>query len=172
MAETVSKGDWLASIDISLFYSRLPAGKQLRAMQWFQDPSSFGVDTNANERMHDRRRRYRQLRSLAFGLKPAPAFASAVSAEAKRILESFGISVAGVYIDDFLIRAATREQCEKDLALAISILSALGIPPNKKTQGPYSPEEGIIFLGVHIGTRDCSMSVTEEHHRSRDEYFG
>ena len=165
VAETVSKGDWLASIDISRFYLRLPAGKRLRALQWFQDPASFGVDTNANERMHDRRRRYRQLRSVAFGLKPAPAFASAVSAEAKKILESFGISVAGVYIDDFLIRAATKEQCEKDLALAISILSALGIPPNEKTQGPCSPEEGIVFLGVHIKTCDCSMSVTDEHRR-------
>ena len=77
-------------------------------MQWLQDPASFAVDTNANERLLDRNRRFRQLRSVAFGLKPAPAWASAVSAEAKRILQSFGISVAGVYIDDFLIRAPQR----------------------------------------------------------------
>ena len=72
VAETVSKGDWLASIDISRFYLRLPAGERLRSIQWFQDPESFGVDTNANERLKESKRRYRQLRSVAFGLKPAP----------------------------------------------------------------------------------------------------
>ena len=41
VAETVSQGDWLASIDISRFYLRLPAGKNLRSVQWFQDPAIF-----------------------------------------------------------------------------------------------------------------------------------
>ena len=163
VAETVSQGDWLASIDISRFYLRLPAGAILRSVQGFQDPESFGVDTNANERISESARRYRQLRSVAFGLKPAPAYASAVSAEARRILESFGVSVAGVYIDDFLIRGATRVECEQALQKATAILTALGIPPNDKTQKPCSPAQGIKFLGVLIRTADCSMSVTEEH---------
>ena len=66
----------------------------------------------------------------------------------KRILESFGISIAGVYIDDFLIRAASRAECEAALRRATTILSALGIPPNDNTQGPGAPEEGSEFLGV------------------------
>ena len=165
VAETVSRGDWLASIDISRFYLRLPAGKQLRSAQWFQDPQSFAGDTNANERISAATRRFRQLRSVAFGLKSAPAFASAVSAEAKKILESFGISMAGVYIDDFLIRAASEEECAAALRKATAILTALGIPPNEKTQGPCAPEEGITFLGVKIKTDTCSMSVTTEHRR-------
>ena len=132
VAETVSQGDWLASIDISRFYLRLPAGRKLRSLQWFQDPDSFGIDTNANERLGDKKRRYRQLRSVAFGLKSAPAYASAVSAEAKRILESFGVSVAGVYIDDFLIRGATKAECEQALRKATAILTALGIPPKQR----------------------------------------
>ena len=86
IAETVSPGDWLASIDISRFYLRLPAGERLRNVQWFQDPDSFGKDNNVNERMKDCRRRFRQLCSVAFGLKSAPAYASVVSAEVKRIL--------------------------------------------------------------------------------------
>lgn len=164
VAETVSKGDWLASIDISRFYLRLPAGSKLRDAQWFQDPESFGVDTNANERLKAAaRRRFRQLRSVAFGLKSAPAWASVVSAEAKKILESFGVSVAGVYLDDFLIRGATREECLASLNKAKAVLAALGIPPNDKGQGPCAPDEGITFLGVRIKTADCSMSVTQEH---------
>ena len=86
-----------------------------------------------------------------------------MSAEAKRILEAFGVSVAGVYIDDFLIRGATRAECERALRKATAILTALGIPPNEKTQGPCSPQEGITFLGVLIKTADCSMAVTSEH---------
>ena len=162
VAETVSKNDWLGSIDISRFYLRLAAGRRLRDMQWFQDPDSYGVDVNANERMRAARRRFRQLCSVAFGLKSAPAFASAVSAEVKAILESFGVSVAGVYIDDFLIRGATEQECRENMAKAMAILTALGIPPNEKTQPPRSPEQGITFLGVLIRTSDCSMSVTAE----------
>ena len=152
-------------IDISRFYLRLPAGEKLRGVQWFRDPSSFGADTNANERLRESRRRFRQLCSVAFGLKSAPAFASVVSAEAKRILESFGISVAGVYLDDFLIRGATKRECEENLKKACAILAALGIPPNDKTKGPCAPDEGIVFLGVHIRTSDCSMTVTDEHRK-------
>ena len=167
VAETVSQGDWLASIDISRFYLRLPAGEKLRNVQWFQDPSSFGEDTNANERLRESRRKFRQLCSVAFGLKSAPAFASVVSAEVKRILQSFGISVAGVYLDDFLICGATKRECKENLKKACAILAALGILPNDKTKGPCAPEadEGIVFLGVHIKTSDCSMTVTEEHRK-------
>ena len=86
-----------------------------------------------------------------------------VSAEAKKILESFGVSVAGVYLDDFLIRGATREECEASLRKPKAVLAALGIPPNDKGQGPCAPEEGITFLGVRIKTADCSMTVTQEH---------
>ena len=163
VAETVKKGDWLASIDISRFYLRLPAGRRLREMQWFQDPASYGVNTDANERMCDKRRAFRQLQSVAFGWKSAPAYASSVSAELKRILESFGVSVAGVYLDDFLIRGSTRQECLRNRDTAIRILTALGLPPNDKGQGPCAPEEGIVFLGVRIRTSDCSMTVTEEH---------
>ena len=102
---------------------------------------------------------------MEFGQKSAPAYASAVSAAAKKILESFGISVAGVYIDDFLIRAASKAECETALRKATAILSALGIPPNEKTQGPCAPEEGITFLGVRIKTDTCTMLVTQEHRR-------
>jgi hypothetical protein len=37
--KVVHKGDWLATIDIASFYLKLPAGKKLRSVQWFQDPS-------------------------------------------------------------------------------------------------------------------------------------
>ena len=163
LAERVQQDDWLATLDISSFYLRLPAGKRLRAVQWFQDPSSYGCDNNANDRMSYRRMRFRQLHSIAFGLKPAPAFASIISAELARIFRAFGIKVAGTYIDDFLIRGRTREQTMRSYLLARSIAESLGVPMNDKGQEPRSPAEGVVYLGVHIRTADCSMQMTAEH---------
>ena len=41
IAEKVKKGDYMAALDISRFYLRLPAGAKLCQSQWFQDPSSY-----------------------------------------------------------------------------------------------------------------------------------
>ena len=116
---------------------------------------------------HDSQRssklRFRQLRSVAFGLKSAPAYASAISMEAVRILRAHGVDVVGVYIDDILIRAPTRELCARAMQRACTLLQDLGIPTNEKAQGPCAPDEGIVFLGMKVCTADCSMSVTEEY---------
>ena len=53
----------------------------MRSVQWFQDPSSYARSSHDNARQRARRLRFRQLLSVAFGLKPAPAWASIVSAE-------------------------------------------------------------------------------------------
>ena len=111
----------------------------------------------ANEKKPAQRLRFRQLLAVAFGLKSAPAWASLVSGELTRTFESFGISVAGTYIDDILIRASTREQCQKARDLAINITSSLGLPFNDKGAGP---SQRIQYLGVVISTTDCSMRVS------------
>ena len=163
VAENVKRGDWLGTLDISRFYLRLPAGAKLRQAQWFQDPASYGPNTHDNDRMSAHKLRFRNLLSVAFGLKSAPAYASVVSMEAVRILRSFGVDVAGVYLDDLLIRGATEEECRRNMALAETVLAALGIPTNDKAQGPCSPSEGVDFLGVHICTQDCSMVPTVQY---------
>ena len=138
-------------------------------MQWFQDPSSYAGSSTSN----DKKRKgvtFRQLLSVAFGLKSAPAFASMVSAEAARILRSFGVRVVGCYIDDFLLAAKTRELCQRSIDIAEVVFASLGIPLTcGKTVGPRSPEQGIDFLGVHVCTLDCSLSVTQEHRKYATE---
>ena len=124
IAEAIQRGDWLTTVDISRFYLRLPAGKNLRAAQWFQDPESYAGSTFDNDKRAEAKLRFRQLLSVAFGLKSAPAWASLVSGELCRILQSFGIKVAGVYIDDILLRALTKAQGLKDRILAEQIASA------------------------------------------------
>ena len=163
VAENVKQGDWLGTLDISRFYLRLPAGAKLRRAQWFQDPDTYGPNTHDNDRKRQSKLRFRNLRSVAFGLKSAPSYASVVSMEAVRILRSFGVDVAGVYLDDLLVRGATKAECQRSMELAQTILAALGIPTNEKSQGPCSPAEGIDFLGVHICTLDCSMAPTQQY---------
>ena len=160
MLESIKQGDWLAALDISRFYLRLPAGKRLRAAQWFQDPSSYAKSTHNNNHKQKRKLRFRQLLAVAFGLKSAPAWASLVSGELCRILRSFGIDVAGVYIDDLLIRAINRALCERYMNQAEEIAKALGLPFNDKRKGPA---QELPFLGYKINTLDCTVAVLEEY---------
>ena len=162
MLESIKQGDWLAALDISRFYLRLPAGKRLRAAQWFQDPSSYAKSTHNNNNKNKSKLRFRQLLAVAFGLKSAPAWASLVSGELCRILRSFGVPVAGVYIDDVLIRALTKALCMQYMQTAEGIARALGLPFNEKTKGP---SQKIPFLGYQIDTVDCMVSVLEEYRR-------
>ena len=160
ITERIQQGDWLAALDISKFYLRLPAGKRLRRAQWFQDPSTYAQCTHNNDKKATRKLRFRQLLAVAFGLKPAPAWASLVSGELCRILRSFGIDVAGVYIDDALIRAATKSACARQRQRAEEIAEALGLPFNEKGLGPL---QNIPFLGYDICTTDCTIRVREEY---------
>ena len=163
--ERVQKGDWLVVLDISKYFLRLPAGKRMRLAQFFQDPSSYGMDSKSNDALPKDRIKWRQLLSVAFGWKVAPAFASTVSAELVRTLRSFGVDVAGVYLDDLLIRAPSKAEAERMLQIALRIMKHLGLPANAKVQGPCSPEEGAIYLGILIRTDDCTLRITDEHRR-------
>lgn len=160
IAEEVNKGDWIAVLDISRFYLRLPGSVKLRAKQWFQDPDSYAGSTFDNNKISPAKLKFRQLLAVAFGVKSAPAWASLVSGELCRILQSFGVHVAGVYIDDILIRARTKEKCKQDMDVVARVAKALGIPLNEKTQGPA---QKLPYLGVNIDTVDCVMTVTREH---------
>ena len=131
----------------------------MSSFQCFQDPASYGTNKSNNERMHEAKVKYRYLRSVAFGLKSAPAYASMVSAELARILRSFGVTVAGVYIDDMLIVASSREECLAAMEIAAQVCSSLGLHLNDKTMGPA---QSIKYLGIIINTVTCSLSVCPE----------
>ena len=85
-----------------------------------------------------------------------------MSGELCRILRSFGVQVAGVYIDDLLIHAATILACRRHMKLASDIAAALGLPFNDKTIGPL---QDIPFLGCNVCSTDCSIRVNEEYRK-------
>ena len=161
VASKLRKGDWLAAVDISRFYLRLPAGPNLQKVQWVQDPETYAKSAKANA--IKKGRRWRQLLAIGFGLKTAPAWASVVSAELTRILEAEGIRVIGCFLDDILIGDDSKQKCKEALKKAMQIMEKLGIPSNEKTVGPRSPSEGIVFLGVYIQTNEMRFSISEEH---------
>lgn len=113
--------------------------------------------------------------AVAFELKPAPAPAYAsvvvVSAELARILESFGVSVAGVYIDDLLIRARSKEELQTMIDTCHAVCKALGVDLNDKTVGPCSPEEDIKYLGLIIHTDKCTFPCVLNNAHTRQTGF-
>lgn len=151
VAVNLHRDDWLASVDISRFFLRLPAGRGLRQVQWVRDPHTYSSKTPP---------RWWQLRSVGFGLKTAPAWASVVSAELCRILKAAGVRVVGCFVDDILIAGGSQSECHKMLNIAKSIMSRLGVPANDKTKGPT---QDIVFLGVRISTRDMRFTISAEH---------
>ena len=68
----------------------------------------------------------------------------------------------GVYVDDLLIAASTREKCLQALRIAHEVCAALGLHLNDKTQGP---SQSIKYLGIIIRTDTCSFSVCPEQRK-------
>ena len=52
---------------------------------------------------------------------------------------------------------------QRVLDTAIDIMKRLGIPTNEKTEGPNSPQEDLVFLGVHICTETMRFTISEDH---------
>ena len=103
VGKIISRGDFLATRDITGFFNRLPAGELLRALQCFQDPRSYAKTAQANnEKVKQGKAKFLQQQTCMFGHKQLPAWASCVSSELARILHENVIRVAGVLIDDFL----------------------------------------------------------------------
>ena len=73
-----------------------------------------------------------------------------MSGELCRILEPFGIDVAGVYLDDILIFAATKAKCEHDMKLTEHIAEALGVPFNDKTLRPTQNCRVWVLKSIHV----------------------
>ena len=163
IAERVQQGDWLVVLDISKYFLRLPGGRKMRRAQFFQDPASYGMDSRSNDALPASKIKWRQLLSVAFGWKQAPAFASMVSAELVRILRSQTVDVAGVFLDDILIRASSKGKASRSKATALDIMKKLNLPANAKIQGPCAPYEGADYLGVLVRTDDCSLRISEEY---------
>ena len=159
----ISRGDFLATRDITGFFNRLPAGELLRRLQCFQDPRSYEKTSRTNnEKVKSGQASFLQQQSCMFGHKQLPAWASCVSSELARILHENCIRVAGVLIDDFLFHGPKelgKEKFAQQLKEADTIMTKLGVPPNDKGQ---EPTQTPTFSGIVINTQAGFMDVEEE----------
>lgn len=159
----LSRGDYLATRDVTGFYNRLPAGEQLRLFQCFQNPASYEKSKRDNDaKVRKGNATFLQQLSCMFGHKQLPTWASVVSSELARILHTEAARVAGTIIDDFLFhgpRAEGKAKFSEDLAKVDSIMRALSLPPNDKGQPPNTTAT---FSGLLIDSVAGCVSIDEE----------
>ena len=162
----LSRGDFLATRDITGFFNRLPAGELLRRLQCFQDPRSYADTAKANDKkVNAGKASFLQQQNCMFGHKQLPAWASCVSSELARIFHENVIRVAGVLIDDFLFHCPKelgKEYFQQQLDEADALMTKLGVPPNDKGQGP---SQRLVFSGIVIDSIIGITDVEEEEQR-------
>lgn len=139
----MTDGCYMACLDLRKFYLYLPLHPSMSKYHTFQDP---------------RDGRYRQYRRVAFGNANAPAWASAVSSELCNMLRDAGVPRCAAYIDDVFICADTREECQRQLDLALRVIRSLGFGvAEEKIQLPATRQE---YIGLTFDSIAKTISVS------------
>ena len=132
-------GYWLAKVDLKWAYRAVPIRPDqypLTGLQW--------TFTNATSPMF-----FSDCR-LPFGARKSPAIFNRITKSIQRMLCRLGIRVSA-YLDDFLIVAPTKEQCQGSLTSLINLLRRLGFRINwNKVSDPC---QCLTFLGIEINTK-------------------
>ena len=152
---SVRQGDFMVSIDLKDAYFQIP--------------------------MHQSSRRYLrfclggkiyQFRALCFGLATAPQVFTKVFNLVSEWAHIRGIRLLR-YLDDWLIIAACKETCKKQLQLILNFLNALGVVVNVE-KSELHPVQLIQYLGLQIDTKRALICPSPERVttlRSRIETF-
>ena len=101
-----------------------------------------------------------QFRAMPFGLCVAPRIFTKLIAHVVKVLQQAGIWCLP-YLDDLLIIAASKEECEYKTRKAIEILNSLGWILNSK-KSRTTPAQTFIWLGVFFDLRDHSARTPTE----------
>lgn len=154
-------GYWMAKLDLKSAYRSVPVHRddyRVTGLKWRfkgERAPTYLFDTR-----------------LPFGASKAPSHFHRLSQAIGRCLRRRGIKGVVVYIDDFLLIAPTREECNNALHCLINLVRRFGfhISWNKVV----GPTQRITFLGIEIDTRDCTLSLGEQKlakvHQQLDEF--
>ena len=127
---SVTKGEWLVSINLKDAYFHVPIHPDSQHLLHF----------------HVDKQTY-QFKALPFGLAMAPLEFTRIVKEVKLVLQSRGIRVHQ-YLDDWLLRANTRHQCQLHTKELIHVVQQLGFVINFE-KSELEPTQKIDFLGYH-----------------------
>ena len=128
---SLQQGEWVTSLDFSdaCFHIPIHSGSRKYLRFHFQNQSF-------------------QFRALPFGLSTAPMEFTCVVKEVKLMAQSRGIRIHQ-YLDDWLIRAPTKESCHRGTQSLLSLLSGVGL----------GSEPSKVGTGTQTGFRVCGLQV-------------
>ena len=109
------------------------------------------------------RKRYR-FRVLPFGLSIAPRVFTKLVTAALNQLRLKGVQIVA-YLDDLLVWARTREQCERDVRVATDFLVSLGFHINYK-KSRLVPSQVFEWLGIQWNLVQSTIGLPLDKQRS------
>ena len=131
---------WTTSLDLKDGFWHVPVSPSRRAFLCFRWRNQFW-----------------QFRAMPFGLCVAPRIFTKVIAHVVKVLAKAGIWCLP-YLDDLLIVASSKEECEFNTRKAIEILNSLGWILNSK-KSRLVPAQAFTWLGVFFDLREHTAST-------------
>jgi len=138
--DLLQQGDWMARIDLKDAYFAVPVCPSDRKYLRFKWQSK-GYEFTC----------------LPFGLSTAPRVFTKVLRPVITYLREKGIRCV-IYLDDILIMNQDKETLREDVALALTLLEALGFLVNY-VKSSLSPVQVLVYLGLVIDSRTRELSL-------------
>lgn len=144
----LSPGGYMAKIDLQSAYRSVPIHRDCYTTTGIKWTFSGSEDTTY---MFDSR--------LPFGASMSPGIFQRITSSIQRMMQRRGY-VTLVYLDDFLILAATAQECYRAFHVLVSLLQRLGFTINwDKVSYPC---QKLTFLGVLIDSVNRTLALPEE----------
>ena len=149
---SLRKGEWVTSIDLTDAYLHVP------------------IHTHSQKylRFHHKGVTY-QFVSLPFGLATAPLVFTSLVKEVKLLALQQGIRLHQ-YLDDWLIRAPSKEECHSQTQALLSLVKDLGFVVNLK-KSELRPSQRFDFLGYHFLLDLALVRPTQDRWTKLQEMF-
>lgn len=137
---------YMAKVDLKHAYRSVPihpANYQATGLKW-----RFSGDAHFTY-FYDTR--------LPFGAKSSPEIFHRLTQSVRRMMAKRGFPDIIVYLDDFLIIGASREQCQLAYNTLLQLLTDLGFTIS--THKLVAPTQRLTFLGIQLDTTVCTMTL-------------
>ena len=144
---SIRRNDWMFSIDLKDAYLQVPMHSSSRRYLRFVTPA--GVF---------------QFKALCFGLTTAPQVFTRVMAPVSSILHRLGIRMLR-YLDDWLILAASLEECLWARDVVLNLCQELGILINYE-KSHLDPCQSTAYLGIDLFSTTLKASPTIKRRES------
>ena len=139
---SLQQGEWVTSLDFSDAYFHIPV--HIKSRKYL--------------RFHFQNQSY-QFRALPFGLSTAPMEFTCVVKEVKLMAQSWGIRIHQ-YLDDWLIRAPTRESCHLGTQSLLALCQELGWVVNLQKL-ELEPKQVFEFVGYRYDLSQGLIKPTQ-----------